>query len=61
MDDTSIAQQVDYPEVSNLTIAMLFNFASRRLKFQGFTIKRYNTDIIQDTLLSQKSHQSQFR
>jgi hypothetical protein len=61
MKDTNIAHHVDYPEVPNPTIAMLINFASRRLKLDRFINKRHMADIIQDPLLSQKFPQSQFR
>ena len=56
IDDTNLAQAMNYLEVYNLEIGMLINFGSKRMEFHRFTNKKYNPDIILHPISSQKSH-----
>jgi GxxExxY protein len=56
IDDTNLAQAMNYLEVYNLEIGLLINFGSRRLEFHRFTNKKYNPAIIHHPTQSQKSH-----
>jgi GxxExxY protein len=56
IDDTNLAQAMNYLEVYNLEIGLLINFGSRRLEFHRFTNKKYNPAIIHHPTQSQKFH-----
>ena len=56
IDDTNLAQAMNYLEVYNLEIGLLINFGSKRLEFHRFTNKRYNPAIIHHPVQSKKSH-----
>jgi GxxExxY protein len=56
MDDTNLAQAMNYLEVYNLEIGLLINFGSKRMEFHRFTIKRFNPAIINHPIQSRKSH-----
>jgi len=56
MDDTNLAQAMNYLEVYNLEIGLLINFGSKRLEFHRFTNKKYNPAVIHHPIQSKKSH-----
>lgn len=56
IDDTNLAQAMNYLEVYNLEIGLLINFGSKRLEFHRLTNKRYNPAIIHHPVQSKKSH-----
>ena len=55
IDDTSIAQAINYLEAYNLEIGLLINFGSKRLEYHRFTNKKYNPAIIRHPMTSFKS------
>jgi len=56
IDDTNLAQAINYLEAYNLEIGLLINFGSKRLEFHRFTNKKYNPAIIHHPIKSKKSH-----
>jgi GxxExxY protein len=56
IDDTNLAQAINYLEAYNLEIGLLINFGSKRLEFHRFTNKKYNPEIIRHPIQSKKSH-----
>jgi GxxExxY protein len=56
IDDTNIAQAMNYLEVYNLEIGLLINFGSKRLEFHRFTNKRYDPAILRHPIKSKQSH-----
>ena len=56
IDDTNLAQAINYLEAYNLEIGLLINFGSKRLEFHRFTNKKYNPAIIHHPIQSKKSH-----
>ncbi len=55
LDDTHIAQAINYLEAYNLEIGMLINFGSKRLEYHRFTNKKHNPAIIHHPIQSNKS------
>jgi GxxExxY protein len=56
LDDTNLAQAINYLEAYNIEIGLLINFGSKRLEFHRFTNKKYNPAIIHHPIKSKKSH-----
>ncbi len=56
MDDTNLAQAINYLEAYNLEIGLLINFGSKRLEFHRFTNKKYKPGMIHHPIQSNKSH-----
>jgi GxxExxY protein len=56
LEDVHIAQAMNYLEAYNLEIGLLLNFGSKRLEFHRLTNKKYNPEIIQHPIKSNKSH-----
>ena len=56
IDDTNLAQAMNYLEVYNLEIGLLINFGSKRLEFHRFTNKKYNPAIVHHPIQSKRSH-----
>jgi len=55
IDDTNIAQAINYLEAYNLEIGLLINFGSKRMEFHRFTNKKYKPGIIHHPAQSGKS------
>lgn len=55
IDDTNLAQAINYLEVYNLEIGLLINFGSKRMEFHRFTNKKYNPAVINHPMPSKKS------
>jgi len=55
IDDTNLAQAINYLEAYNLEIGLLINFGSKRLEFHRLTNKKYNPAIIHHAIQSKKS------
>jgi len=55
LDDTNLAQAMNYLEVYNLEIGLLINFGSKRMEFHRFTNKKYRADLIIHPIQSKKS------
>ena len=55
LDDTSMAQAINYLEAYNLEIGMLINFGSKLLEYHRFTNKKYNPAIVHHPIQSNKS------
>jgi len=55
IDDTNIAQAINYLEAYNLEIGLLINFGSKRMEFDRFTNKKYKPGIIHHPAQSRKS------
>jgi len=55
IDDTNLAQAINYLEAYNLEIGLLINFGSKRLEFHRLTNKKYNPVIIHHPIQSKKS------
>jgi GxxExxY protein len=56
LEDVHLAQAINYLEAYNLEIGLLINFGARKLEFHRFTNKKYNSNIINHPIKSQKSH-----
>jgi len=56
LDDTNMAQAINYLEAYNLEIGLLINFGSKRMEFHRFTNKKYNPKLIHHPNPSNKSH-----
>ncbi len=56
IDDTILAQAINYLEAYILVIGLLINVGSKRLGFQRFTNKKFNPAIIHHPIKSKKSH-----
>ena len=46
LEDVHIAQAMNYLEAYNLEIGLLINFGSKKLEFNRFTNKKYNSSIV---------------
>ena len=55
IDDTNLAQAINYLEAYNLEIGLLINFGSEPLEFHRLTNKKYNPSIIHHAIQSKKS------
>jgi GxxExxY protein len=56
LEDVHIAQAMNYLEAYNLEVGLLINFGAKRLEFYRLTNKKYNPDLIQHPIQSNKSH-----
>jgi len=56
LEDVHLAQAINYLEAYNLEIGLLLNFGSKRMEFHRLTNKKYNPNIINHPIPSNKSH-----
>ncbi len=56
IDDTNLAQAMNYLEAYNIEIGLLINFGSKRMEFHRFTNKKYDPAVIHHAIQSKKSH-----
>lgn len=55
LEDVHLAQAINYLEAYNLEIGLLINFGSKRLEFNRFTNKKYNSTLFHHPNPSLKS------
>jgi|GEM_PF-7032444 len=55
MDDSNLAQAINYLEVYNLEIGFLINSGSKRMEFHPFTNKKSKPGIIHHPVQTKKS------